>query len=397
MSRDELKRDMTLELTLSGLGLAAWIYLIAARGGFWRAGIRDEDGAPAAPAEWPSVAAVVPARNEADVIAKSLSSLLSQDYPKPLRVILVDDQSDDGTADSARAAAAALGAGERLTVLPGAPPPPGWTGKLWAMHQGVAHTSSPAEPPRYLLLTDADIAYDPGVIRRLVSRAEAGSLVLTSLMVKLRCESLAERALIPAFVFFFQMLYPFGWVNRRDSAMAAAAGGCMLVRSSALEAAGGVQAIRSSLIDDCALGRSMKRQGPIWLGLTDSAHSLRPYPKFADIRRMVARSAYDQLNYSPLLLSSAVMGMTLTYLMPPLFAAFGTGLTQAVGAISWALMTIAFLPIVRFYRLSPGWAAALPLIATLYMVFTVNSALQHWRGRGGLWKGRVQARRAEAS
>ena len=387
---------MTVELALSGFGLAAWLYLLLARGGFWRADIRDEDGAPPAPAEWPSVVAVVPARNEADVIAKSLSSLLNQDYVKPLKVILVDDQSDDGTANTARTAAEEAGASERLTILRGEPLPLGWTGKLWAMKQGVALASALAGP-RYLLLTDADIAYAPGVVGRLVARAEAGSLVLTSLMVKLRCESLAERALIPAFVFFFQMLYPFAWTNRLGNAMAAAAGGCMLVRRDALEAAGGIEAIRSSLIDDCALGRSMKKQGPIWLGLTGSVNSLRPYPGLGDIGRMVSRSAYDQLNYSPLLLFGAIAGMLLTYLLPPLFAIFGAGGAQAIGALTWGLMTFAFLPIVRFYRLSPLWAAALPVIAAFYMVFTFDSAVQHWRGRGGLWKGRVQARRAEAS
>jgi hopene-associated glycosyltransferase HpnB len=386
---------MTVAVILSGIGLAAWLYLLVARGGFWRADIRDDADQASAPKEWPAVAAVVPARNEADVIAKSLSTLLSQDYP--LHVILVDDQSDDGTADAARKVAAVLGAQDRLTVLSGAPLPPGWTGKLWAMSQGVARAASLPEPPRYLLLTDADIAYDPGVIRRLVARAEAGSLALTSLMVKLRCESFAERMLIPAFVFFFQMLYPFAWVNRRDSAMAAAAGGCMLARRDALEAAGGVAAIRASLIDDCAMGRAMKTQGPIWLGLTDSAHSLRPYPDFEDVRRMVARSAYDQLNYSPLRLAGTILGMLLTYLLPLAFAIFGARLAQAIGAITSVLMTIAFLPIVRFYRLSPLWAAALPAIATLYMAYTVDSAVQHWRGKGGLWKGRVQARRAEAS
>lgn len=388
---------MTVELALSGLGLAAWLYLLLARGGFWRANIREEESLPSAPAEWPSVVGVVPARNEADVIAKSLSSLLNQDCTKSLKVILIDDQSDDGTADAARAAAEAASASDRLTILRGKPLPQGWTGKLWAMKQGVAQASSLAEPPRYLLLTDADIAYEPGVIRRLVARAEAGSLVLTSLMVKLRCESLAERALIPAFVFFFQMLYPFAWTNRRKSTMAAAAGGCMLVRRDALEAAGGIEAIRSSLIDDCALGRSMKKQGPIWLGLTDSVHSLRPYPGLGDIRRMVSRSAYDQLNYSPLLLAGAVFGMLITYMLPPLFAIFATGLAQVIGAATWGLMTFAFLPIVRFYRLSPLWAPALPVIGASYMVFTLDSAVQHWRGRGGLWKGRVQARRAEVS
>jgi hopene-associated glycosyltransferase HpnB len=284
-----------------------------------------------------------------------------------------------------------------LTVLSGNPLPAGWTGKLWAQQQGAGQARALAKPPHYLLLTDADIAYDPGVVRRLVARAEARGLVLTSLMAKLRCESLAERALIPAFVFFFQMLYPFAWVNRKDSAMAGAAGGCMLVRADALEAAGGIEAIRSALIDDCALGRSLKRQGPVWLGLTDSVHSLRPYPGFGDIRSMVARSAYDQLNYSPLLLAGTVIGMTLIYLMPPLLAVLGTGIAQAAGAAAWALAIVAFYPIVRFYRLFPLWAVALPAIACFYMLFTLDSALQHWRGKGGLWKGRVQARRAEAS
>ncbi len=388
---------MTLELALGAAGLAAWLYLLAARGGFWRANIRDEADMPPGPDRWPSVAAIIPARNEADVIGVSLSSLLAQDYLEPLAVILTDDQSEDGTAEAARSAALALNASGRLTVLSGKPLPPGWTGKLWAQKQGVEQAKSLPEQPRYLLLTDADIAYDKGVVRRLVARAEARGLVLTSLMVKLRCESLAERALIPAFVFFFQMLYPFAWVNRKDSAMAAAAGGCMLVRADALDAAGGIEAIRSCLIDDCALGRSMKKQGPIWLGLTESARSLRPYLSFADIRRMVARSAYDQLDYSPLLLAGTVIAMTLTYLMPPLLAVWGTGLAQAAGLLTWGLMVAAFYPIVRFYALSPLWAAALPLIAGCYMLFTLDSGLQHWRGKGGFWKGRVQARRAEAS
>ena len=388
---------MTFELALGATGLAAWLYLAAGRGGFWRANIRDGNSLPAEPADWPSVAAVIPARNEADMIGASLGSLLAQDYPKPLRVILCDDQSGAGTAAPARATAQAAGASDRLTVLEGAPLPQGWTGKLWAMRQGIEKARSLPEPPRYLLLTDADIAYDSGVVRRLIARAEAGKLVLTSLMVKLRCESFAERALIPAFVFFFQMLYPFAWVNRKDSGVAAAAGGCMLVRLDALDAAGGIAAIRSSLIDDCALGRSMKRQGPIWLGLTDSAHSLRPYPHFGDIRRMVARSAYDQLNYSPLLLAGTVAAMTLTYLVPPLLAVFGAGVARAAGLLTWGIMTAAFYPIVRFYRLSPLWAAALPAIASCYMLFTLDSAVQHWRGKGGLWKGRVQARRAEVS
>jgi hopene-associated glycosyltransferase HpnB len=388
---------MTIKLALSAIGLAAWLYLLTARGGFWRASIRDETEVVPGLSLWPSIAAVVPARNEAGVIPKSLPSLLNQDYPKPIQVILVDDQSDDGTGEAARLAAAGVDAESRLTVLSGKPLPAGWTGKLWAMKHGVQHAMSLKEVPRYLLLTDADIAYDKGVVRRLVARAEARRLVLTSLMVKLRCESFAERALVPAFVFFFQMLYPFSWVNRGGHPMAAAAGGCMLIRSDLLEAAGGIEAIRSSLIDDCALGRSMKKQGLIWLGLTSSAHSLRPYQKFGDIRRMVSRSAYDQLNYSPFLLAGTIVAMLLMYILPLALAIFGGGLAQALGWITWGLMMIAFFPIVRFYGLSPLWAAALPVIASCYMLFTVDSALQHWRGKGGLWKGRVQARRAEAS
>jgi hopene-associated glycosyltransferase HpnB len=373
------------------------VFLLAARGGFWRAKVQEEKERAFAPATWPSVTAVIPARNEADVIDRCISSLLAQDYPARLDVVLVDDQSDDGTSKVARKAAEALGASDRLTIISGQPLPRGWTGKLWAVNQGVAGASSRPLPSRYMLLTDADIAYDQGVVRRLVARSEGRGLVLNSLMVKLRCESFAERMLIPAFVFFFQMLYPFAWVNRRDHPMAAAAGGCMLARRDVLEAAGGIRAIRSALIDDCALGRAMKRKGPIWLGLTNSVHSLRPYPHFEDIRKMVARSAYDQLNYSPLLLAGTVIGMTLTYLIPLWLAVFGTGLAQAVGAISFVLMVAAFWPIVRFYKLSPLWSAALPAIAVLYMTFTVDSALQQWRGKGGLWKGRVQAQRAEAS
>jgi hopene-associated glycosyltransferase HpnB len=210
-------------------------------------------------------------------------------------------------------------------------------------------------------------------------------------MVKLRCESIAERMLIPAFVFFFQMLYPFFWVNRRDNATAAAAGGCMLVRPDALERAGGIEAIRDALIDDCALGARMNAQGPVWLGLTDRVHSIRPYPEFDDIRRMVVRSAYAQLGYSPLVLAGTASGMIVTYLAAPLLALFGSGFAQEAGILIWVMMALSFQPILRLYRLHPLWGIALPLIAYIYMVFTLESAYQHWRGRGGVWKGRVQA------
>ncbi len=383
---------MTASLTLASAALVVWLYLLFGRGGFWRAVVGDDQDSAAEPQAWPSVVAVVPARNEAEVIAESLGPLLSQNYPGPFAVILVDDQSTDGTANIARASASSPQS-DRLAILSGKPLPPGWAGKLWAMKQGVDQAAAMAEPPDYLLFTDADIAFASGALHHLVARAEAHHLVLTSWMVKLRCESPAERGLIPAFVFFFQMLYPFAWVNRADSTTAAAAGGCMLVRLDALRRAGGIELIRGSLIDDCALGKRLKSVGPVWLGLTEQAHSLRPYPQLGDIWRMVARSAYDQLRYSPVLLAGVAAAMALIFFAPPLFALFGTGLAQLIGVLAWALMAFAFQPMLRFYRVSPLWSLALPGIAALYLIFTLNSAYQHARGRGGFWKGRVQAGR----
>ena len=259
------------------------------------------------------------------------------------------------------------------------------------MHQGIAHAETMRPAPDYLLLTDADIEYGQGAITRLVARAKASSTVLTSVMATLNCESLAERALIPAFVFFFQMLYPFAWVNRSGAKTAAAAGGSMLVERRALARAGGIASISSALIDDCALAKAMKREGPIWLGLSRDIRSLRSYPRFGDLRHMIARSAYAQLRYSPVLLACTLLGMGLTFLAPPVLAIFAGYPANAVGAGAWALMTLAFVPILRFYRQSLLWAAALPLIALVYLAFTVDSAWQHWWGRGGVWKGRSQA------
>ncbi|MFL5039637.1 MAG: glycosyltransferase [Xanthobacteraceae bacterium] len=379
---------MSVGLVIASAALAAWLYLTARRGGFWRASVRVEQDPAPRPVSWPAVVAVVPARDEAEVIGASLASLLDQDYPGAFDAILVDDQSRDGTAALARQAAAAA---DRLTVISGRYSPPGWGGKVWAMQQGLDCVRRLRRPPRYVLFTDADIVFDRATLRQLVARAEADELVLTSLMVKLRCESVAERLFIPAFIFFFQMIYPFAWVNRPRHRMAAAAGGCMLARFSALTAAGGLEAIRGALIDDCALARRMKAVGPIWVGLTDRVHSLRPYPQVTDIRRMVARTAYDQLRYSPLLLAGTIAGMALTYLAPPLITLFGTGWAQLLAAAAWALMILAFQPTLRFYRLSPWRALALPGVALAYMAFTLDSAYQHSRGRGGLWKGRVHA------
>ncbi len=274
-------------------------------------------------------------------------------------------------------------------MIAGRPLPARWTGKLWALKQGIEAAQSRA--PEFLLLTDADIVYEPDVLTRLIARAERGGLALTSLMVKLRCESLAERALVPAFIFFFQMLYPFRRVNRARSATAGAAGGCMLVQTGTLRQAGGIEAIRNALIDDCALAAILKAQGPIWLGLTQRVHSIRRYPDFADIRRMVSRSAYAQLRYSPLLLLGTLAGMGLAYLAPPLLVLLGSGLARELGLAAWLLMAIAFQPTLRLYRASPLWGIGLPAIAFCYTLFTLDSALQFARGKGGLWKGRVQA------
>ncbi len=369
---------------LTLLSLVVWLFLLLGRGFFWLARERDDRDEPTGPGNWPSVVAVVPARNEVDVIVRSIGSLLAQDYSGSFRVILVDDQSSDGTGDAARVLD-----DDRLTVLDGAAHPGGWTGKLFAVSQGVAAASA-TDPPDYLWLTDADIAHTPDNLRQLVARAEKDRLVLVSLMAKLNCESFAERFLIPAFVFFFAMLFPFAWANDPRKRLAAAAGGCMLVKREALVRAGGIEAIRNEIIDDCALGRRLKAQGPIWLGLTERSVSLRPYARVADIRAMVARSAYAQLGYSPLVLAGAVLGMALLYVVPLTGFADG-GIGALAGACAWAAMTVAFQPMLHFYRRSPFWGLALPMIGVFYAAFTIDSAVQYWRGRGGMWKGRAQA------
>ena len=370
-------------LAIGGLSLLIWIVLIAGRGGFWLTRERDTRELPPEPAFWPEVIAVVPARDEAEVIVRSIGSLLAQDYPGPFRVSLVDDSSSDGTAGIAGRAAGAA----RLEILAGLSLAPGWTGKLWAVSQGITQAG---QVPRYLWLTDADIAHAPDTLRTLVARAEARELVLVSLMAKLRCESLAERALVPAFVFFFQLLYPFASVNR-PSGSGAAAGGCMLVRRDALERAGGITAIRNALIDDCALGAALKRQGRVWLGLTDRSQSVRGYETAGTIVAMIARSAYAQLGYNPLALIGTVLGLGLVYMAPPVLALFCGGMTRLLGAVAWALMAVSFQPMLRFYHRSPLWGVALPAIAAFYAGCTLLSAWQQYRGRGGMWKGRAQA------
>jgi hopene-associated glycosyltransferase HpnB len=385
-----------IAVAVSLIPLAIWAYLLFGRGWFWLCGERDDSAAAANKVRneadvWPSLVAIIPARDEADMIAHSVGSLLRQDYSGPFSVVVVDDQSTDGTAAVASTAASDAGAAERLKIVTGNGPPPGWTGKLSAMRQGLAEVEAGAQAPEFVLFTDADIAYAPHVLTRLVAIARAKNSVLTSLMVKLRCESAAERWLAPAFVFFFQMLYPFAWVNDRRRPTAAAAGGCMLVRRETLHAAGGLEAVQSALIDDCALGALMKGQGPIWLGLTESVDSLRAYPTFADFHRMVARSAFAELRYSPLRLVGAIGGMALVYVTPPLFAIFARGGAQVAGAVAWAMMALALAPTLRLYRRPFVGGLALPGIAAAFLAFTFDSALQYWRGRGGYWKGRVQA------
>jgi len=372
-------------IVLSLLSLAIWIGLLLFRDGFWLA--RDTDaGMAASPAVWPAVTAIVPARDEADVIGPAMASLVAQDYPGAFRIVLVDDGSSDGTGSIARRVAHGS---DRLTVIEGSPPPTGWTGKLWAMQGGVVQTT---DMPTYLWFTDADIAHASDTLRSLVARSEQGGLVLDSLMAELRCDSFAEKALIPAFVFFFQMLYPFGRVNRPTAKMAAAAGGCMLVRREALKRAGGLAAIADAIIDDCAMGAALKAQGPIRLSLTRRSVSLRPYGGWSEIVAMISRSAYAQLGYAPLLLAGTLAGLALLYIAPPAFALFGHGGGRLAGALAWAAMVVCFQPMLRFYRRSPLWGVALPAIGVVYGAATALSAWQHIQGRGGMWKGRAQAR-----
>ena len=394
---------------LAALAAVAWAVLLTAHGGFWRTTQRLPPAGPTGPAHWPAVVAVVPARDEAAVLPQTLPTLLAQDYPGPFSVTLVDDASTDGTG----AVAARLGQQARhpLRVVPGTARPAGWAGKPWAMAQGVAATGQAEADARYVLFTDADIAWTPGALRALVRAAEADDRVLVSQMVLLRTETGWEKAIIPAFVYFFAQLYPFRWVNRPGGRTAAAAGGCMLVRRDALAAAGGIDRIGSALIDDVALGRLLKRplaggktSGRIWLGLTTAIRSVRPYHGLTDLWQMVARSAYNQLRYSPLLLAGTLIGLAWLYVLPAASALAGLialaagatgpgpGTAAAAGLAGWAIMAASFLPMLRLYRL-PWWRAPLlPVIALLYATMTADSARRHYAGQGGAWKGRVERR-----
>jgi hopene-associated glycosyltransferase HpnB len=363
--------------TLAGLALLVWLYLILLHGQFWQSG---PTLGVVRPATTPPVAIVVPARDEAAAIIATLRSLLVQDYAGAYRVILVDDGSTDGTGILAHGLSDA-----RLNVLDGTPPPIGWSGKLWAVAQGV----NAAGDADLLLLTDADIVHDPRHLSALVARAERDGLDLVSGMVALACDSRAERALVPAFVYFFQLLYPFAQVNDPLRATAAAAGGTILIRRRALDRIGGVAAVRGALIDDVALASAIKRGGRIWLGHTDLARSVRPYPDFADIWRMVARTAYVQLRTSPLLLLATTLGMALTFLAGPMAALFGHGLARLLGVLAWGAMAWSYLPTLRRFDRSPVWAVGLPAIALFYVAATIGSAVDHHLGRGVMWKQRA--------
>lgn len=375
---------------VAGMTAIAWAYLLVGRGRFWMNPIRDDETGPV-PARWPSVAVIVPARDEAEHISASIGSLVRQDYPGRLDIIVIDDDSSDGTGQCAQAAG--QDASRSASVIASHGLPAGWTGKLWALKQGIAAAEQRFRPD-YLLLTDADIVHAPDTVAWLTAKALSGGYGLTSLMAKLRCESLAERVHVPAFIYFFQMLFPFTWVKQPQAATAAAAGGCVLLKAGALRDAGGIDSIRNALIDDCALARRMKTVGPIWLGLTERVRSIRPYDDFASVRRMIARSAYAQLRFSPWWLVGTMLGLALTFIAPPLLALFADGLPQLLGVTAWLAMALSMQPTLRLYRISPFWGLALPGIAFLYAVYTLDSAYQHARRRGGQWKGRVHVNAA---
>jgi len=370
--------------------LLAWAGLLSARNGFWRADQRL--GRPPAPPAWPAVTAIVPARNEAATIAETVKSVLTQAYPGRLRLVVVDDSSSDGTAETARAAGEAVGAGDRLTVIAAPALAAGWSGKLWALSAGI--DSAAAERPDFYWFTDADIVHGPEVLARLAAKAESESRDLVSLMVRLRVQRFWERRLVPAFVFFFQMLYPFPAVNDPQTPAAGAAGGCILLRRRVYEAAGGFAAIKTALIDDCALaGAVQSAGGRLWLGLAEESHSLREAEGLAPLWRMIKRTAFAQLHYAPLRLAGTVIGLALAFLAPPVLAVtaavIGEPVAAGIAAAAWLAMAAAYAPTLRYYARPGIEGLLLPAIALVYTAITLHSALEHWRGRGSAWKGRA--------
>lgn len=373
---------MTIATALGLLALAAGLVLLLMRGTFWWPRVPP---AIREPARWPSVCAIVPARDEAALIEQSMASLLRQDYAGAFSVVLVDDHSSDGTAEIADR----LDGNGHFRIVRAPPLPLGWTGKLSAMNRGVQEAGN----AELILFTDADIWHHPTNLREMVARLERENRDLISLMVRLHCESISERLLIPAFVFFFAMLYPFRWVRDSRRKTAAAAGGCMLIRRRALDRIGGIAAVKGALIDDCALARAVKDTGgSLRLDLTNAATSIRPYPSLGSIWNMVARSAFAQLHYSPSLLAGTTIGLAIIYLLPPLLLVADIDVARWLGLAGWAMMSLAYLPMVRFYRQSPVWVILLPVTTLIYLGATIASAWRHYRGRGGSWKGRVEWR-----
>jgi hopene-associated glycosyltransferase HpnB len=373
---------------IAAVPLTIWLYLFLARGNFWR--VRLDAIVPKPLDRWPKVVAIVPARNEAETVAAAIASLASQDYPGTFSIVVVDDHSDDSTVAVARQAAGDSGAAQDITILPAAPLVPGWTGKVWALNEGIH--AAPEQRPDFYWFTDADITHAPDTLRRLVFRAEQESCDLTSLMVMLRTKTVPEQFLIPAFLFFFLMLYPPRWIADPNKRTAGAAGACILLRRSASERIGGLEAIRGEVIDDCALARAVKKSGGrIWMGLTRASTSLRGFDSVGEIRDMIARTAFTQLRYSFWLLLATLFGLLVTYVLAwVLFLKFNEpGWLLAGVAIS--LMTTTYSATVRFYGLSPLWAVTLPIAAAFYGYATCVSAVRYWLGRGGQWKGRAQA------
>ncbi len=358
---------------LALLSLIIWVYLLLAHGRFWSSGPQLQ---PTDPPECPDVDIIVPARDEAQTIGPVIASLIAQNYAGRYRVILVDDNSTDGTA-------AAAGSSPNLRIIRGQQKPAGWSGKLWAVAQGVAASTAPL-----LMLTDADIVHDPRHLATLVARLLRPRVELVSEMVHLSCQSFPERALVPAFVYFFQMLYPFHRVNDPGSRVAAAAGGTVLIRRDALDRIGGIESIRGALIDDVTLAKAVKRIGPVYLGHSGLANSIRPYPRFADLWNMISRTAFTQLRHSVMLLLLTLLGLTLVWLVPAWAILFGTGWSFGFGLGAFALAAASYVPTLRRYRQLPAWSLALPLIALFYMGATVGSAINHWTGSGARWKNR---------
>lgn len=378
---------MVFAFGLSLLTLVIWCVLVFARAGFWRV---SKPAPSPRPANWPAVVTVIPARNEADVIGRAVHGVLGQHYDGPLHLVVVDDHSTDGTADIARAAAVTLGRPDALTVIGARDLPAGWSGKVWAQSEGLAAADTAMPDAGFVWLTDADIWHGPNVLTELVARATDEKRDLVSLMVRLRCDSAWERMIVPAFVFYFAKLYPFRKVADPRSRVAAAAGGCMLARREALARIGGFEAIRGELIDDCSLAAQIKQGGSIRLDLADDSVSLRPYDDWSSLWNMIARSAYTQLHYSPLMLAGATIGMILTYLVPPVLALAG-GASLWPAWLAWILMAASYRPMLREYR-QPAWLAPLlPLTALFYLGATLDSARRYWLKRGGQWKGRSQA------